>query len=97
MKQTITRYACSGVDGDGQPTHSTEGETIACRIDMKQKKFIDFQGNEIITSAQIIVSGEYTININDRIVLPDGSEPIIQVVEGNVDADGNAHHTVVYT
>ena len=97
MKQTITRYAYSGVDDDGRPTHSAVGETIACRIDMKRKKFIDFQGNELITSAQIIVSEEYTMNINDRIVLPDGSEPIIQVVEGNVDADGNAHHTVVYT
>ena len=97
LRQSITRYAVTGHDGDGLPTHSVTGDTIPCRIDAEEKKLVSMQGDEIISTAQIIISGDYTIDPEDRIVLPDSREPLILRIQENVDPNGDRHHTVIYT
>ena len=97
LKQTITHYAVSGTDDDGKPTHSADGTEIACRIDSKKEKFIDPEGREVISTAQIIVDGDNSIDSDDKIKLADDTYPIILAVEGNIDANGSTHHLVIYT
>lgn len=97
LKQRITRYAFTGYNGDGMPQRSATGETVYCRIDSKQKKIYDKEGNEVVSEAQIIIPGDQEFSIEDKIVFDDGSTPRILGVEEVCGPDGSVYYKVIYT
>ena len=51
--------------------------TISANIDYTIKKIIDATGNEIVTYAWIALPPTTSINYNDKLTLPDNSNPVI--------------------
>lgn len=54
-------------------------------------------GSEVMSSTQIYIDGDETIDAKDKIVLPDGSVPKIINISELVDFTGTIHHKVIFT
>jgi hypothetical protein len=80
QNQTITIYAYSGFDAYGSPTWSTAGTAYSALVVGEVKSVRDRAGVEKISNTQIYLPGTVTVNIEDKIVLPDGSSPVIIAV-----------------
>jgi hypothetical protein len=96
LKQSITRYPKTGYGNSGQPTFGS-ATTIKCLIQSKKMNTMDKDGNDIVSSTQIIVDGDTTIDSLDKIILPDGIDVYIIKVETITDFSGTAHYKMIYT
>lgn len=103
MPATVTWEAFSNRDDYGKPIYAA-GVTYRARVVYKVETLFD--DNELETTANGHVwfgppTADLTSNVppaatsEDRITLPDGSQPNILTVERFTDEDGN-HHTKVY-
>ena len=95
MPDTITLYATTTLDAYGKRTFSSTGTSYRCRIQAEAKMVRDAQGREVTITGKAYLYGAPTVTNDYRIVLPDGSSPVIYDVNQNGDDSGN-HHTVVY-
>jgi len=84
----------------GAPTYGPKG-TFACRIESTNKKVYartrtDPAYAERVAATRIYLASAPLVTVDDRVTLPDGSQPVILSVEANGDERG-AHHQVLYT
>lgn len=83
----------------GAATYGTLA-SFSCRIESTNQKVFTAAGNgevvERVASTRIYLAEAPVVGVNDRITLPDGSQPRILAVEANGDERG-AHHQVVIT
>ena len=79
--QTLTVYPSTAFDQYGNASHSTTASTYNALIVHQVKAIQDIKGVEKVSNTQIYLSGNTTIGIQDKIVLPDGSAPIIIAVQ----------------
>lgn len=74
--------------------------SFPCRIESTNQKVFMSAGNgeavERVASTRIYLAQAPRVGLNDRITLPDGSQPRILAVEANGDERG-AHHQVILT
>lgn len=96
LKQSITLSPKTGYGSSGLPTYGST-TTISCLIQQKNVNTLDKGGNDVVSSTQIITSGDVTIDSEDRITLPDGKTPKIIRVESIVGFDGLPYTKVIYT
>lgn len=94
MVDEVTWEPSTGYDADGAPAFGT-GVTIKCRVSPRARKVLDAHGTEVVSAAVIYTEEAPAVSPNDRITLPDGSQPVIIRVERPPDRDG-AHHTEIY-
>lgn len=99
MSDTVIREPYAGADKNGQPSFGSP-TTIRARVVSKETILrrsgsLDVE-REIVSSATVYCSGVTTINwsTDDRITLPDGSQPAILDVKRYPDGDGVHHETV---
>lgn len=97
QNQTVTVYAYSGFDAYGSPTWSTVGTAYSALVVGQVKSVRDRSGVEKISNTQIYLPGTVTINIEDKITLPDASSPVIIAVQSFPDFDGTNVLTQVFT
>lgn len=91
-----------GFDEYGSPTwaSTTAQSTYACLINNNQKMVRDQKGTLIVSPAQIFIASTVSacpIHLEDKITLPDGSQPLIVSIQYNDDFDGNPCYFEVFT
>lgn len=96
LNQVILVESATGVDAYGQSTYGTF-VSVPARVEGKNRKVLNAQGNEVVSSTTIYVDGAAVITTSSRITLPDGTKPLILSVESMPDIDGTPHHKVVFT
>ena len=95
--QSITVYAYTGFDSYANPVWSTTGSTYAAFVLEKMKSIRDKAGVDKISNTQIYLDGSVSINIEDKITLPSGEQPIILAVQRFPDFTGDYVLTEVFT
>ena len=99
MTHTVTVYSSSSVDNYGKKTISGSGTSYACHLIVEKSKSRDEQGNQITEGGRLYIMSDASINVDDRLDLPDtGIDPrIISVKKVKYSANGTpaVHHTVV--
>jgi hypothetical protein len=93
MPSTVTWYGVQSTDAYGKRTFSGASNSQRCRIQQTQNMTRDAEGKTVIEDGKVYFYGTSTIGINDRLLLPDGTEHVILTVETRNDEDG-AHSTV---
>ena len=100
FSQTVTVYRSTGQNSRGDRAYRTVGETYKCRQENAQHLVKDRLGQDIITSKRTFVAatstGSPNINVDDRVVMPDGSTPKLITVDTLSDAVGT-NHQVLYS
>lgn len=95
--QTVTIEHSGGTfDAEGNPVLGTSSGNT-CIIQQINKLITDASGMEKVSTCQIFLSGNSTIGYNDKLTLPDGSQPKILSIEYMPDFDGNNEYVRVYT
>lgn len=87
--ETGTRDGYAKATGFGAPV------TVTCRIVHSTRMVRADTGEEIVSRSHAYLAGAPGIRVNDRITMPDGSQPPVVAVERFPDTDG-PHHEVVY-
>lgn len=96
MPSTVTIYPQSARSAYGQQTWSATGTSVRCRIQQTGIVSHDQNGRQVIEDGKIIFYGTPTISLNSKIVLPDGSTPVLLTINVHNDEDGTNHTSVSY-
>lgn len=99
--QTVTIEPHSAEAATGWQGAGTFGTavTYACRIEWKQSRVVDAQGEARLSQGRVIIAGIQSVGVRDRLTLPSGHTPLtppILAVEKSPDPFGVAASTVVY-
>jgi hypothetical protein len=95
MPDTIIVYAKTSLDQYGKRTFSGTGTPYRCRMQDANELLRTTEGREVVITGRVYLYGAPTdITTDHKIVLPDGSSPVVHMVTVNNDQTG-AHHTVI--
>lgn len=95
MPSTVTLYSNSSIDKYGKRAWSASGTDYRCRIEDDNKLLRTESGREVVITGRVYVYGVPASMTTDwKIVLPDGSSPVIHTVTVQNDQSG-AHHAVI--
>lgn len=94
MPSLVTIYPKSSLDAYGKLTHSATGVAVRCRIMEARQRYATERNRDVFENGSIIFYGTPTITTDSKILLPDGSTPVILSVKVHND-DTGAHHTTV--
>ena len=95
--QTIS-HVVSATSYDAYGTVATSSTyTRAAIVQYSIKMIRDKEGNERVSTAQVYLSSTFTVSPNDKITLPDGTNPPIMSIGKTVDKDGITCQQVIYT
>lgn len=94
MPSTVTVYPKTGMDAYGKMSYSGSGTAVRCRIQETGRVVKSADGREVYETGTLIFYGNPVINSDSKIVLPDGSSPLILSVTHHND-DVGAHHITV--
>jgi len=96
FNQTVTIEPFAGVNVYGEPQYGAAVQYSAF-VQHRTRLVRDRTGQGIISTAQVYLDGSVNVGIQDRITLPDGSQPTILSIEALPDETGSTHHKVVNT
>jgi hypothetical protein len=94
FSETITLYPPATTDKYGKRSFSASGVTACAHLVAEVELSRDQDGREVTQTGKIYVYGTPTVTNDYRLVLSDGTEPIIIGVDVPYDQNG-AHHTVI--
>lgn len=94
FSERVTLYPPASTDKYGKRTFSASGVTACAHLVSETSLSRDQDGREVTETGKVYVYGTPTVTTNHRLVLADGSEPIIIGVDSPHDQIG-AHHTVI--
>jgi hypothetical protein len=98
LNQSVTWATFTGRDGYGKPTYNTAGATILpAYVSRKLRMISNAAGKVIVTRAMVLLDGIPGIGLEDQLTLPDGSTPVLVLVQTGVDEYGASFLTRVYT
>jgi len=96
MPSTVTVYAKTAMDAYGKMTHSATGTAVRCRIQQTGRVVKSPDNRDVYETGTIIFYGSPTISEDSKIVLPDGSIPLIISVTKHNDDVGANHITISF-
>ncbi|MBW2561268.1 MAG: hypothetical protein JRE40_10505 [Deltaproteobacteria bacterium] len=96
FNQTVTIEPFTGVNVNGEPQYGAAVQYSAF-VQRRTRLVRDRAGQEVVSTAQVYLDGSVDVGIQDRITLPDGSQPVILSIEVLPDETGSTHHKVVNT
>lgn len=96
MPSSVTIYPQTARNEYGVQTWSGSGTSVRCRIMLTGSVSHDQNGRQVIEDGRIIFYGTPTVDLNSKIVLPDGSTPVILTVNVHNDELGANHTTVSF-
>lgn len=94
MPHTITVYGSATLNKYGQQSYSGDGTGYQCRLIWDERMIRTTDGREILEAGRAVVYGMATVDVNDKVELPDGSTPLVTSVSELKDEVGD-HHTVI--
>lgn len=94
MPSVVTIYSDSGVDAYGKISHIATGTQVRCRVQEATNRYSSERNRDEFENGTLILYGTPDISISSKIVLPDGTSPIILSVKTHND-DFGPHHTTV--
>ena len=94
MPHTISVFSSSTVDKYAKQAWSGSGTNYQCRHVWDQRMIRPNDGREILEAGRAIVYGVATVDVNDRITIPGGGNPLVTSVSQVKDEVGD-HHTVI--
>lgn len=94
MPDTVTFYAQASLDQYGKRTFSGTGVEYRCRVQDTNELLRNAEGREVVVTGKVYLYGAPNLTTDHKIVLPDGTSPVIHAVTVNNDESGS-HHTVV--
>lgn len=96
MKQSIVWHPFTGRSAYGKPTYGTAVTVSPCRVVYKDFWFRKPDGSEVIAKGIVWLGQYYRISVEDKIVLPDGTDHPILMAESYSDEEPSVdvgHHT----
>lgn len=94
FSETVTLYPPATLDKYGKRGFSASGVTACAHLVAEVELARDQDGREVTQTGKIYVYGTPTVTNDYRLVLQDGTEPIIISVDQPHDQNG-PHHTVI--
>jgi len=95
--QTVSvSHTTTAWDDNGIAITST-AESYTALVQYTNRAVINAQGKSVASNCQILFASGTAIDIDDILVLPDGSSPTIISIEKTVDFDGTEEYVKVYT
>ena len=94
--ETITLERYLSTDGDGKTTYSATATTHKARLVKKPRLVRNSKGEEVVSTTTIYLAEQISASINDRITLPDGTQPRILTPGSFSDRNGKGCE-VIYT
>lgn len=94
FSEVVTLYPPSSTDKYGKRSFSASGVSACAHLVSDVSLARDMDGREVVEMGKVYLYGAYTVTTDYKIVLPDGSSPVIVGVDQPHDQNG-AHHTVV--
>ena len=91
LVETIQQAVYSGQDAYGKPTYAAPFFRPA-RLQYEVTTVANASGQERTSTTKLFLNGDRTITVRDKVTLPDGSSPAIQMVYSARDLDGSVHH-----
>ena len=67
-----------------------------CRVQASSDLIRDAEGKEVVVTGKVYALGDVDVRIGDKVILDDGSSPVIASVSKNNDENGDVDHTVIY-
>jgi hypothetical protein len=95
LGETVQHAPYVAQDAYGAPTFGATVDRKA-RIQYSVQRFLTAQGEERNSRAILYLDGDATIDLRDRLTLPDGTEPGIQRVDNVMDENGVRDHIKVF-
>jgi hypothetical protein len=93
MPSTVTVYIKSSRDAYSKPSFSASGTGVRARV-QEDRPVTSGEVREVTESGTIYFYGNPTVSVDDKIVLPDGTNVKVTMVTVMNDEVG-PHHTVV--
>jgi hypothetical protein len=94
FSEVITLFPPTAVDKYGKRTFSASGVSACAHLVSDISLSRDSEGREVTEMGKVYLYGVFTVTTDYKIVLPDGSSPVIIGIDTPHDPAG-AHHTVV--
>ena len=83
----------TGIDGYGQPIYAA-AQDFKCRVVKRPKKVVSSTGEEKVSNTSVYFFETIGAGPEDRVTLPDGTQPPILTVESSPDRTGNRFDTL---
>lgn len=96
MPTTVTVFDKTATDAYGKFTFSGTGTAVKCRIQPSDEVIKTMDNRNVEAKGTIIFYGTPTITTDSKILLPDGTIPLIVSVRVHNDDTGTHHTTVTY-
>ena len=84
------------MDAYGKVSPAEIGSELRCRIQQKDQRYATENNRDVFENGTIIFYGSVDITTDSKIVLPDGSSPIVLSVTHHNDEIGGHHTTVTF-
>ena len=93
LVDTIAHSAYTGQDSYGKPIYAAPVNHSA-RVEYRTTTVTNVQGQERTSNAVVFLDSDISINVRDKITLPDGTSPAIQDIKSprHEDAPPRVHH-----
>lgn len=96
LNQTVTLEPYASTDAYGARTYGAAA-SVSARVVRKRQEIRDAGGETRISKAQVLIEGDQSVSLSDRITLPDGTMPPILSIGKTPDVGGTLVLQVVYT
>lgn len=90
---TISHF--TSYDKHGDPSYGS-GTATACYIEMSPKLIKNTAGQEVVSSARVYVIGDSSLNVRDKVVLPDGQYPPVLRIDHFYNDVATLEMSVIY-
>lgn len=96
LGQTVQIEPYAGMDSFTVPIYLSAVEVLA-RVEQRNRRLLGSDNVVIISSITVYMSPTPEVSTQDRITLPDGSQPAIIMVEKQPDENGDIYYQAVMT
>lgn len=91
MATTVTVYRRTGQDTYGQPSYGPAQGPYPARVNNVQRNVIGPEGQMVVAKGRAWLDTVDVFNVNDKVVLADGSTPVLLNVNQVPDETGPAY------
>jgi hypothetical protein len=94
MPSILKVFKRSTRDKYGNPSFATVPVEYRCRVMDADHLTRTVENTDAVVAGKVIIFGIADVTLDDKVQLPDGSEPVLVSVDQHTDEDGS-HHTTI--
>lgn len=80
-----------GMDAYGKPAYA-DLHTHQARLEFRNRRVVDQTGVERLSRARVFFDGTAMLDVKDKVVLPDGTSPLVLALYEVFEVDGSRSH-----